>query len=319
MSVKIQIMTLSLLIIANTILCASVNYVKSHTSKVTLPCCDEQRPCLTLNQYASYSDVYFINNSIFYFCPGMHRLDESLLLENLYKFSFQGLSNGVDIEVDSSATITWNASMNIKISSIRFILHDNFTSIMRFKHSQFVQLSNISIYGNGSNGCSAIIGQGATLNIKNSTFIGINGFLGAAIMTVASNITFAGSNSFANNTAVIGGCIYMSDSSLILNGNSQFLNNKCTSVKYYYNSKDLATREMSLCNNYSNSEEVFIWGCCGGALFMDNGNLTIQGNASFTLNTADGEGGAMQLNYTNSNIRIWPFSVELCFLMGHLS
>ena len=36
---------------------------------------------------------------------------------------------------------------------------------------------------------------------------------------------------------------------------------------------------------------------------MDNGCLTIQGNASFTLNTAaDGEGGAMQLNYTSSNI-----------------
>lgn len=209
--------------------------------------------------------------------------------ENLYNFSFQGLSNGVDIAVDSSATIIWNASMNIEISSIKFILHDNFTSIMRFKHSQFVQLPNISIYGNGYNGCSAIIGQGATLNIKNFTFIGMNRFLSAAIMTVASNITFGESNSFADNTAVIGGGIHMSDSRLILNGNSQFLNNKCTSLRYY--NKDLATRKMTSCNyqynNYynSNHEEEFIWG-----------------NASFTLNTADGEGGAMQLNYTSSNI-----------------
>ena len=71
----------------------------------------------------------------------MHRLDENLLLENLYNFSFQGLSNGdqgVNIAVNSSATITWNASLNIEISSIRFTLHNNFTSILRFKHSQFV-------------------------------------------------------------------------------------------------------------------------------------------------------------------------------------
>ena len=110
-------------------------------------------------------------------------------------------------------------------------------------------------------------------------------------------ISFGERNSFADNSAVNGGGIYiMSDSRLTLNGCSQFLTNKCAST---------SLREMmSLYNYYSNHEEEFnnTWGRCGGALFMDNGYLTIQGNASFTLNTADGEGGAMQLNYTSSNI-----------------
>ena len=87
---------------------------------------------------------------------------------NIYNFSFLGRPksigrpNGdqvVTIAVDSSASITWNESWNIKISSIRFFLYCNFTFIMKFEHSQLVQLSNISIYGNGYSGCSSIISE----------------------------------------------------------------------------------------------------------------------------------------------------------------
>ena len=300
-SVKILIVTSSLLFFAKTTTSMAVNYVKPFSSKVTSPCSSEQRSCLTLNEYASNSRRYFVNNTIFYFYPSIHRLDYSLVLENLYNFSFHGWPSGdqvITIAIDSLAKITWNESWNIEISSIGFILHDNFTFILRFEHSQFVQLSNISIYGNGYSGRSSIIGQGGALNIKNSIFIGINGFLGAAIMMVASNITFGESNLFANNTAASGGSIYLSDSRLTLNGVSLFLNNTCTIILRYYYSEEWVTRKMSLYNHV----EEFIAGRCGGAIFMDSGDLTIQANASFRWNTANGDGGAMQLNYTSSNI-----------------
>ena len=147
----------------------TMNYVKPFGSERASesPCSDVQRPCLTLNEYASNPDEYFVNNTRFYFYPGIHRLEYTLYLVNLYNFSFLGRpksigrSNGdqvVTIAVDSSASITWNESWNIKISSIRFFLHGNFTFIMKFEHSQLVQLSNISIYGNGHSGCSSIEG-----------------------------------------------------------------------------------------------------------------------------------------------------------------
>ena len=57
---------------------------------------------------------------------------------NLYSFPFLGWPNAdqvVSIAVDPSVSITWNESWNIEISSIMFILHENFTFITRFEHS----------------------------------------------------------------------------------------------------------------------------------------------------------------------------------------
>ena len=56
-------------------------------------------------------------------------------------------------------------------------------------------------------------------------FTEIYGFFGAAVMMVASNLTFSGDNTFINNTGISGGSIYLSDSTLTLNGTSLFLNN----------------------------------------------------------------------------------------------
>ena len=39
----------------------TINYVKPFTSERASPCSDVQRPCLTLNEYASNSDEYFVN------------------------------------------------------------------------------------------------------------------------------------------------------------------------------------------------------------------------------------------------------------------
>ena len=205
-----------------------VNYVKPFGSERApeSPCSDVQMPCLTLDEYASNSDEYFVNNTRFYFYPGIHRLDYTLNLVNLYNFSFLGWPNGdqvVTMAVDSSASITWNESRNIEISSIRFFLHGNFTFILRFEHSQLVQLANISIYGNGCSGCNSIISERSALEFNNSKFIGINGFLGAALMIFASNITFRGSIVFADNAAVSGGSIYLTHNSILsLKGTSLF-------------------------------------------------------------------------------------------------
>ena len=142
-------MVLNLLIIILFSLCSSMmaaNYVKPFTSERASPCSNVQMPCLTLNEYASNLDEYFVNNTRFYFYPGIHRLECSVNLVNLYNFSFLGWPDGdqvVTIVVDSSASITWNESWNIEISSIMFIFYSNFIFIMRFEHSELVQLSNV--------------------------------------------------------------------------------------------------------------------------------------------------------------------------------
>lgn len=126
----------------------------------------------SLLKYASEPEVYFVSNTIFYFYPGIHRLRDSLRLKNLYNFSFRSLPTETDndtfISVCNSASITWEKSWNIEISSISFFLNDTFTFIIRFELSLFVKLSNISVFGRGYRGYSSIISQESTLDISNS-------------------------------------------------------------------------------------------------------------------------------------------------------
>ena len=99
----------------------TVNYVKpiNFESTTASTCSDMQRPCLTLSEYTSDLDVYFINNTIFYFYPGMHTLHDSLVLENRHNLSFHGWPAGGDqnlivkVMINSSARIYWTGSLNI--------------------------------------------------------------------------------------------------------------------------------------------------------------------------------------------------------------
>ena len=219
------------------------NYVKPMASKTTL--C-HSGPCLTLNEYANKPEVYFTNNSIFYFYPGIHRLDYSLRLKGVHNISFQSLPTDlevVEVTMDSVTSISWEKSCNISISSISFALLDKFTFIFRFEQSLFIQLSNISIFGHGQSGCSSVISQDSTLFINNSMFGKIRELFGAVLMLLASNVFISGTNMFFNNTAASGGSIYMSDSILTLSGANLFLNN--TSIRY---SKATIDKKMLLCN-----------------------------------------------------------------------
>ena len=273
----------------------TVNYVKPLTSERASPCSNVQRPCLTLNEYASDSDEYFVNNTGYYFYPGIHRLEYSVNLVNLYNFAFLGRPNNdqvVTIAVGSSAGITWNKSWNIEISLIRFALHGNVTFIMRFEHSQLVQLSNISIYGKGYCVCSSIISEKSTLKFNNSKFIG---FVGAALMMYASNITFRGSIMFATNTAASGGSIYLTHNSILsLKGTSLFRNNTSNSSQEVMNYRKILScsnidsmREVKLTNSTSNGS--------GGAIVCNNSYLDIHYYSNFTHNIAGQHGGAMVL------------------------
>ena len=295
------------------------------TPSRTSSCPNEPMLCRTLQEYASEPERYFANNTSFYFYSGVHRLDDSLRLKNVHNISFQGLPTGngvVNILMAFSASISWEKSWNIEISSINFILLDNFSFTLRFELSLFFHLSNISIFGNGYSGCSSVMSHESEIDISNSKFIGINGFLGAAVMMVASNITFRGNNVFLNNTAASGGSIYLFDSRLTLNGTNLFLNN--TSSSY---SEELINGKMSSCNYHTEKIKRYtgsggaifcitsylrvyehsnftanVAKSTGGALLVDTSDFFIHGIAAFSQNIADDSGGALLLTNTTSNI-----------------
>ena len=143
-------------------------------NKIT-ECSNDWSTCLILEEYASQLDEYFTNDTIFYFEPGSHRLNNSLNFTDLHNITLQGLpdSEVVDVLLGPLVTVTWKNCSNIEVSSISFSLLDYFTYGIVFEYSHYVQLSNISVFGNEFIGCSSIISRNSTLGIRDSSFAGI--------------------------------------------------------------------------------------------------------------------------------------------------
>lgn len=147
-------------------------------------CSSNELPCLTLEEYASHPNTYFVDNTLFNFLPGIHRLGVSLKVVNVTNLTMLGLSeehNMVSIAFEFSVSLTWIHCSKIEISSITLNLTSNFTFGIVFEHTKAVRLSNISIFGNGHMGCSSIKSLASTIDVSNSQFINIPGYIGAAV------------------------------------------------------------------------------------------------------------------------------------------
>ena len=194
----------------------------------TMRCFNDQVPCQTIEEYVRQQDTYFTNNTNFYFQPGNHQLNSSLTLTGLRNVNFLGLpdNNVVNVLLGSFVNITWESCWFIQLTSISFILPDSYTFSIAFKHTELVQLYNISVIGNRYNtGCSAILSQRSGIGIRDCKFIGIQGLFGAAIMMSESSAITTGNNTFSNSVASDGGSIYMFNTTLTLNGTNLFVNN----------------------------------------------------------------------------------------------
>ena len=86
---QVLIVMSSLLLFAKMTSSTTVNYATPFASRTASPCSDMLRPCLTSNEYISDLDEYFINNTVFYFYPGIRRLalDEFSSGESIHFFS----------------------------------------------------------------------------------------------------------------------------------------------------------------------------------------------------------------------------------------
>ena len=182
-------------------------------------------------------------------------------------------------------SITWEKCSNIEISSITFQLTNNFIFSIMFNQTS-LSMSNISIFGNGYSGCSSTISLQSSISVTNSKFIGIQGWLGAAVMILTSYITFTGNNTFADNSASSGGGIYLHQSTLILTGTNLFTNNTSIFKKQGYTE----------CNYPMTSwEQKILDTGHGGAIYSSICNITFNAHLCFTMNTAYDSGGALSV------------------------
>ena len=289
------------------------NYV---TPNKTVGCSNNrsQNCCLTLQEYASRPNVYFTNNTIFYFEPGVHKLNSSLQLENLNNVTLQGLPGSsalVIVSFEAFVVVTWERCSNIEISSVAFHLLNNFTHVIVLNQTKTVLLRDVYVASSDVTvrGCSSVLCQQSEVNIVDCFFFGIQGSLGAAMFISESNATFSGNIvSFIGNAASYGGSLYLFNSSVLLSGINIFANNNSSKKDVHENdccySKHRPTRNSGGAI-FCNSSTLTIYGAYfyknfalqgkGGAISAENGDIVFQGTNYFISNFALG-GGAMLLN-----------------------
>ena len=231
---------------------------------------ESQIPCLTLADYANRSnkDTYFVDGSTFYLSLGNHVLDIGLKLSGIFNVSFSGLPDiGANIMVLNSAGITWEMCENIEISNIVFNVITHFTYIISFEFTFYVKLFNITFLGDHDIvGCSSIICERSTVDISNSTFVGIIGFSGASLTASESLITLAG-NIFSKNIALLGGAISLFKSTVSVRGNNSFVENSALS-RFTHPRDDI----VGICKHLFDSESLEAGS--GGAIYCVSSNLS---------------------------------------------
>lgn len=264
----------------------------------------DHAPCLIFEDYVNPSDIYFVNNTVFYFYPGTHRLNASLILINVHNVTMQGLPGNetVLIVLDTMVNITWDICYGVEISSIPFELTSGFSYGIAFKQSHLVRLFNVTILGSDTRGQSLIMSQNSSLDIVNSKFFAIKGYIGAALeFSDASGATFTGNNSFKHNMAKFSGAIYSLDSVLIFNGTNTFINN---SGSTYGGGIETVLSDVTFAGTVSFIGNLAIM----GAFSMDS-KVTVQGKMNFASNATHFSRG-IALTRTSKQIMIPPIYVS---------
>ena len=266
-------------------LAPQVNYV--HPLNGSISCKSE--PC-TFDQYAHDPERYFLPNTTvtFSFLPGDHQLSNSLHLQNVSNVAFQGMSmetGSVTVRLGPQVGLSFANCDSIEIKSLDLLLSGDFEYRLMFSNTTNVQLHNIvlSTEDESNKGCSAVVSQASVIDISNSSFVGISGQFGAALLALdSSEITFMGTNNFISNSAKLGGAIHSISSTLQFNEMASFIDNSAFS-----NEKINDT----LCYKYTSYYSNEIGN--GGAIYANSSHIVMRDCAQFVTNKATNLGGAV--------------------------
>ena len=206
-------------------------YVKSNGSSL-LDCLSQ--PCLTLEQYTEEKNRYLTTGSTLVFLEGNHSLQTPLILRHVSNFSLTGVRNDSNVSIICREYITLFNATNISIEKLAFKRRSYDSVLISFNQSDNIHISG-SFFVGGKPSVSAAL----SFHDSNATIIdclfedneNIEGEGGAIFAEFKTNLRLTGNN-FRRNTAFSGGAIYVSESSLVLEGSRMnlFEHNFCNVI-----------------------------------------------------------------------------------------
>ena len=280
---------------------ASVFYVRPATSD-TCP----GHPCLLLSDYTHDTEEYFTSDTLFLFLEGEHDLSDLLVLDDITNLTLSGMSSKVSIVMSAEAGVWCTNSQAIVMSSLmieyRGKVKEDTHSVLLFSNSHSVLIADVHLTGlnEESNDFHAISFNQSTGRITNCSFISCH--CGSAIYVSSSEVNFAGTSLYANNTNFEGAAIHAEDSTLTFNGSHHFLGNEaddCGGAIYIGTSIMHFNGDTVMYFDHNSAQE-------GGAICLEESDLTSNANVTFLDNSARFDGGGVLA--INSNMKLMRFT-----------
>lgn len=276
--------------------------------------------CLSLDEYALQSVIYFRSGATFVFLPGNHSMRNTVELENAFNITLRGaVEDTSKIICFEAITFVYRYITNLNIEGLTFILNSGnpertFFAALIVIGSREVTFSRLALIGSGDP--SMVLARGlyaglSDIHIHQCLFKGNTGDDGGAVLSQDSNITITDSIFIGNMATSSGGAVYAQGSSITLISNAsdayifsimqrEGISSICQITDgidilgSIANRSDWAECSLLFLNNVAQHQN-------GGAMFMIDSRTTMEGiGIKFTQNTAR-EGGAIYAWDTNVN------------------
>lgn len=174
------------------------------------------------------------------------------------------------------------------------VSHDSADASVTFEKD--VDFSHNQATGMGG----AVYNTGAVEAQEHSTFHDNHAEYGGAVMNYNGTVDLQGGSDFSNNTSTSGGgAVYNWSATTRMNGTNTFENNNSSNGGAIMN--NAGTVELQGKNDFSNNTSTG----SGGAVYnWQKGQMTLEGETTFTDNVAEGANGGAIYNAQESNIHI---------------
>ena len=254
------------------------------------PCPND--PCLTISEFIDQAGQYIALNTTLMFLPGTHTVRSGLLVENITSLTLLGNSSGESlpfIKCDRPASFGFKYIDELVVRSLAFdSCGDGTYAAFNMKSVSIVQIFNCDFKNSIGGGGAVVVANCDTLHITETVFEGNSAIVGGGLYVSESVISFI-NNTFVSNKAEFGGAgIALLDCSVSYAGMATFRNNSMSDII-----REIVINDHEFRGGFVTSTNAGRFS--GGAMLVDNSDVTFLGNVSIENNAAEHGGGIMAL------------------------
>ena len=256
------------------------------TPSLDIPCPSE--PCLTISEFIDQAGQYVALNTTLMFLPGTHTVRSGLLVENIASLTLLGDSSEESlplIKCDRPASLGFKYIDELVVHSLAFdSCGDGTYAVLNIKLVSSVGISNCYFNNSISSGGAVVVTNCNTLLIAKTVFENNSAIVGGGLYVSVGIINFT-RNEFTNNKAELGGAAAtLLDCSANFTGMTTFTNNSVSD-----NGGEIVYIDREFREGFLTSEDAVRF--AGGAMFISSSSVSFHGNTTVYNNNALYGGG----------------------------